>query len=473
MKTVSPVAAIIYPLAALAFIGCTPVSTSDAAVKSSVQTPVHAEDLTPLTAMEIIDSSVRKYVITLGTLRRDSLTARFSAESAIFGDDLDKASLDVLEEATAEVDIANYTRAAFLFSDLVRAEPRCVDSRIGFAQALLGLAMIQEAIDTTTRRCLTEGLRRQASDQLTIASALDPRHPVGYGMFAAPVWIGRTGMSRWPSTERARTSYSSGNEAAAIGQTRRARTFYMQVIAEETSFGRGYLAIGDTYLREHRFARAIPWYRHAIAADSTDYLAWRLMAQCHAALGDTRIAEEEAIWAVIFNYQDRDSWELLNDLVNRSGSGLVRRRIHKRVEIATGPSGSVMVMVDTTLSQSGRVAWLAYAFVRAVWRYEGRYQARGAKYAAEICYRTTFEEEMEATTGMLEVWARERADDSTLVDYDLDELLNIASAGYLAEYVLLEEISAGNPDIVERVSPKGLRRLREYVRRFIIAGRNT
>ncbi len=123
--------------------------------------------------------------------------------------------------------------------------------------------------------------------------------------------------------------------------------------------------------------------------------------------------------------------------------------------------------VDENLPQSERVAWLGYAFIRACWQFEGRYQAR---FEPTARYRPTFEEHFEATSGLLQLWEQERLQDSTLRAPELDRLLRIASEGYLGEYVLLEELAADSPEVITRVSAEGLLRLREYIDRYVLVG---
>ncbi|HOM58068.1 MAG TPA: hypothetical protein PLG27_09985, partial [Candidatus Latescibacteria bacterium] len=204
--------------------------------------------------------------------------------------------------------------------------------------------------------------------------------------------------------------------------------------------------------------------------DSTDFLAWRSLSECAFASGNAELAKEAAVRAVVNNYHDIESWRLLGSIGNASGFSVRRRRISKRVEVNEIARGSVEIVLDSLAAPSSRAAWFAYAAVRSVWRYEGRFDAR---FPRSRDYFPTYDEEMEALAGLISVWRATYADSATAgvqPDAELEALSRIAEEGYLTEYVLFEELCADNPDVVRSFSPALLLRIREYISRYVISG---
>lgn len=426
---------------------------------------VRVEHLDPGLAFRILRSSPRQYQIVPGRLRSDSLAEAYRDETPVDSWDLAAGAADVWDEASTEAYQGNYGRAVDLYAALVEMVPRCSDCRVELARALLGMAA-RPGRSTES----AEGLRRVAADHLLIASALRPEIPMGRGMYVPPDRLGRTNIPLEPKAEAARALFSSADEAYNEGNVFAARRAYLQVLREEPSFGRGYVAMGDTYYDESAYEDAAVWYVQALRADSTDYLAWRSLAECYEVLGQAYAARSAAIRGILYNYQDAGSWEILAQIAAAEGHSVSRRRLDKRVEMREGVDGTVYIMVDSTLKGPAQTAWLGYGFIRAVWRYEGRFAARHPEAQR---YHPTFDEEMEATATLVAVWTNSLTDTLrryTATDQDLHRLRRIAEAGYLAEYVIYEELSADNPDLVTGLPPSALARLREYIEQFVITG---
>jgi len=368
---------------------------------------------------------------------------------------------DIWHEASIEQRLRNYGRAAELYRALVDAVPGCADCRVELARAFLGVAAERGSDDATALM-----YRQRAEDELTIASALSPNLPLGSGMYSPPVWLGRSTIRSVPRDERARVVFDIASEQHHVDDFEAARRLYLQMLALEPEFGRGYLAIGDTYFDERRIADAVPWYFQAIGHDSTDYLAWRALAVTFLALDDPVSAKEAAIWAVLYNYHDADSWDLLRRVGRELGFTVAPARLSKRVDVRHERDGSVSVAVDSSIGDLAKISWLGYAFVRAVWQYEGRFEARNR---SATDYFTTFEEQLEAMASLAAVWSSEPLD-SMERNADLDRLTRITDTGYLGEYILFEELAAHDPDIVALLSPSQLHRVKQYIERFVIRG---
>jgi len=412
--------------------------------------------------LRILEASPRQYRIISGRLRADSLMARYTGQTLYHAHDLEAGASDAWDEASTEMYMGNFARAAMLYSALVEMVPQCSDCRVGLARALLGLAATREQTAASA-----DQLRQEAADQLTIASALNPDTPVGYGIYTPPEWLGRTNIPRQPEGPAARHLFAAGNDAYNTGDFDRAREAYVQVLAREPRFGRGYVAIADAYYEEEDLRNAITWYSRALAADSTDYLAWRSLAQCYAEVGLMDAARDAALWAVMYDYQDEESWDTLVKIGHSLGFSVARCRVNKRIEVRESSDGSVRITVDSSLNEAARTAWLGYGFIRTVWRYEGRFALR---YPNAPRYRPTFDEEMEAAAGLAAIWANASRDTNVATDPQLERIWEIAKAGYLGEYVVFEELAADNPDIIVHLSSPALTRIREYIQKFIIGG---
>jgi len=425
----------------------------------------NVEHLDPALAFRVLKLSPRQYRILPGRLRADSLVASYQDETPVDSWDLEGGAAQVWNEASEEALFGNYPRAVELYSALIEKVPHCSDCRVELARALLGMAARQgRPVESA------EHLRREAADQLTIASALRPQIPVGRGTYVPPDWLGRTNIPLQPKHQAVRDLLSSGNDAYNAGDLSAARRAYLQVLREEPQFGRGYVAVGDTYSDGEDWQEAILWYWQALRVDSTDYLAWRSLAECYEALGQADAARDAALWAVIYNYQDADSWEVLTRIKAALGHSVSRCRLDKRVEVEQAQDGAVSMIVDSTLRGPAQTAWLGYGFIRTVWRYEGRFAMR---HPGAQRYRPTFDEEMEAAAALAAVWGSRQNDTTgagTLSDPQLERLWRIAEAGYLGEYVMYEEMAADNPDLMAHLPPATLARIREYVERFVVGG---
>lgn len=436
--------------------------TTNARVYAELRSRLGDERMTPTFALDIIENSPRTYLVRPGRIRSDSLRAVGRLTRNVPISELTPGAEDIWHEASVAYRLRNYTRAAELYRALVDAVPGCADCRVELARALLGVAAQRGSNDATAQM-----YRQCAEDELTIASGLSPSLPLGAGIYSPPMWLGRSTIRAAPRDERARAVFDIASEQHHVDELDAARRLYLQTLVLEPEFGRGYLAIGDTYFDERRFADALPWYFQAVARDSTDFLAWRLLAVTFLALDDPVSAKEAAVWAVIYNYHDAESWDMLRRVGRELGFSAAPARLSKRVEVRHERDGSVSVVVDSSIGDLAKISWLGYAFVRAVWQYEGRFEARNQ---ASATYFTTFTEQLEAMASLAAVWSSEPID-STERNVDLDRLRRITEAGYLGEYILFEELAANDPDIVTLFSPSALRRVKQYVERFVIRGR--
>jgi len=436
--------------------------TTTARIYAELRSRLGDERMTPTYALDVIEHSPRAYVIRPGRIRSDSLrdVGRLSRNVSI--SELTPGAEDIWHEASIEYRLRNYARAVELYRALVDAVPGCADCRVELARSFLGVAAQRGSDDATALM-----YRQRAEDELTIASSLSPNLPLGAGMYSPPMWLGRSTIRAAPRDERARAVFDIASEQHHIDELDAARRLYLQTLTLEPAFGRGYLAVGDTYFDERRFTDALPWYHQAIARDSTDALAWRALAVTLLALDDPVSAKDAAIWAVIYDYHDAESWDVLRRVGRVLGFSVTPARLAKRVEVRHERDGSVSVVVDSSMGDLAKVSWLGYAFVRAVWQYEGRFEARNE---ASTTYFTTFEEQLEAMASLTAVWSSEPLD-SAERNVDLDRLKRIAEAGYLGEYILFEELAAHDPDIVTLLSPSALHRVKQYIERFVIRGR--
>jgi len=422
---------------------------------------VGVEHLGPGLALRILDRSPRHYVLQDGRLAADSVAAPYVGMREITADDLDPGAADTWNEASLEMHLGNYARAGELFASLVEAVPGCAICRIEFAHALLGVASLQGQ-----KRDTASGLRRRAADELRIAAAIDPALPTGRGMFDAPHRLGRTTVALWPKSDEAQQLYAAGNDSYNRDDDEGARHAYFEMLRLEPRFGRGYVAVGDTYYEDGDYTAAGLWYDRALDLDSTDYAAWRSLGRCYQAIGLLAEARDAAIRAVMYNYQDEESWDFLSTVGFMLDYSVARRRVDKRVEMFQTPDGAIHILADSSLADGAQTAWISYGAVRAVWRYEGRFAAR---ISPRQPYRPTFEEQVEATATLAAVWGRGQRD-SAEFDDQLDRLWGIVQVGYLAEYVIFEEMAADDPDIMAYLPADVLARVREYIRRFVIGG---
>ena len=456
---------------ALIFIaGCFPLLHTERSRPPSLPPGVHSgmRYMNPRAAMEIIDASANQYVVEIGRLRVDSLRSIYADIHLIHSDDLVGAEMDAMSEAGSELDAGSYRRAADIYRDLLQVIPGCAECHSGYAEALLGMANVGiSAVPGEGSRRVVESLRRRATDHLLISGILDPDRPVARGMLMPVHVYGRPDIRTYPQSDDARRLYIAGMEAHMLGELELARYSFQECVESNEAFSRGYLSLGDTYFTERDFHSAVQWYLTSLRTDSTDYLAWRSLAQAYTAMGSETLAREACIWAVIYNYQDNASWKLLEDLGRRGGYTVTRRRMQKRVDILPDSRGGVRLILDETLDEPQRIAWLGYAFIRSVWLFEGRFQR---VFEAEQ-YSPSFREEHEALNGLLDMWLREAVTDSTLrINPELMRVLEIAQEGYLGEYVLFEELAADNPVVMKQVSSEGLWRVREYIRRYVLTG---
>lgn len=442
----------------LAISACAPVEPR-APMDPMLRERLAADRMNPAVALDIIEASERVYVVRPGQTRADSLAAEYPRLMRITPNELDPGGEDIWFEGSLQLHLRNYARAADLLLAVVDAFPGCADCRVEFARALLGVAASDTAENVRTT------LRQNAADQLAIASALDPSLPVGRGMFGSPVWLGRTTIRTVPSSREARGKFREANDDFHHEDLAAARRKYREVIALEPDFARAYMAMGDTYSEERYHREAAIWYRRAISQDSTDYLSWRGLAMAFIGMDDWHNARDAATWAIISNYHDDESWKMLRAIGTREGFEVVRGRVAKPVDALPMQSGAVEIVVDSTISQLAQIAWLGYAFVRSVWQYEGRYDLRHGENGP---YRITFEEELEATASLIAVWNSDPPD--SVRNADLDRLTRITEQGFLVEYILFEELAASDPDVITRLSPRTLRRVKEYIDRYVIRG---
>jgi tetratricopeptide (TPR) repeat protein len=420
-----------------------------------------ADRMDPSIALGIIDASPREYLVGPGRIRYDGILAEYHPGMYSSIEDLIPGAEDVWHIAGIEYQRRSFRRASELYRTLVEDQPGCAPCRVELARSLLG-----EARSPSAQAGAVKHLRGQASDQLHIASALDPKLPYGQGMLYSPRWLNRRTIPIFPETQRAREVFNEAGERLLIEDYAVARSLYIEVIRIDPSFGRAYISVGDTYLALDEYEPAAEWYLAAIGQDSSDHLAWRSLGVALMALGDGEAAREALTWAIIYDYHDAESWDMLRFIGVDLGFTVERTRLDKRIDIAELDDGAVRITVDSTMSNLAQIAWLGYAFVRAVWRYEGRFTAQNT---AASPYRSTFAEQREAILALAAVWSSEPRDPIG-VNRDLDKLHRIAVAGYLGEYILYEETAADDPDVLSFMPPSKLRRVKEYIDRFVIHG---
>lgn len=428
--------------------------------------PAHVtvEHLDPAQAFRVLENSRRSYKIRMGRLSRDSLVAPFANFEPVQLQDLPAAMGDVWEQAVQEALSGSPQRSAYLFGQIVNAEPTCAACRVEYARALLGLA-------NGARKSPEKAapLRSLAGEQLAIAGTLDGSVPSAGG-FYPPSSAGRTDIRPLPRSQRAGELYAAGNDAFNSGEFAQALSLYGLVIQNEPDFGRGYVALGDVSLEMGNAKEAAEYYSRSLRQDSTDFVGWRSLAECFLLTDNVAAAKEAAVWAVINNYADAESWRLLSEIGNKNGFSVNRQRISKRVEMREIQGNAVEILLDSLSPGPSQTAWFAYGAIRAVWRYEGRFVGRFPR--AERFF-SGYAEETEALASLAVVWHTAIADtlpSEGCDDLELERLWRIIDGGFLNEYVLFEELCADNPDVVRSFSPSQLRRIREYINRYVIGG---
>jgi len=429
--------------------------------------PAHvtAEHLDPLQAFTVLKESPRTYKVRVGSLRRYRVSAPFVGQEPVQVYDLPAELGELWDEATSEALYGNPHRSAQMLEAIVNAEPACAECRHEYARVLINLANKEKLTKERAHE-----LRYRALDEMTIAGVLDRECPSGAGAFYPPTSAGRTDIPLLPRTRQAGELFAAGNDAFNSGEFTQARSLYGVVVQREPTFGRGYVGLGDVFVELGAYQEAAEYFTRALSVDSTDFLAWRSLAECAFASGNAELAKEAAVRAVVNNYHDTESWRLLGNIGNASGFSVHRRRIPKRVEINEIAGRSVEIVLDSLAEPSSRAAWFAYAAVRSVWRYEGRFAGR---FPRARNYFPTYDEEVEALASLISVWRATIADSAAAdvqADADLEALSRIAEEGYLNEYVLFEELCADNPNTVRSFSPALLLRIREYISRYVIGG---
>jgi tetratricopeptide (TPR) repeat protein len=260
---------------------------------------IAVEHLDPAAALRVLRESPRAYEIRSGMLRRDSLAQQFTGAKLVPIEELSEELGELWDRATAEMLAGNPKQAAELFRSVVEVSPACADCRAEFARALFEVARTPKQ-----PAAKASNLRSEARDQLLIAGILDPQTPAGRGLFWDPSQVGRTDIPLAPGTRRGAELFAAGNDAFNSQDVAQARSFFAALVATEPNFGRGNVALGDTYVEEGNFREAARWYAQALQADSTDYVAWRSLSECFLVEGNLSGAREAATWAAISNYQD-------------------------------------------------------------------------------------------------------------------------------------------------------------------------
>lgn len=429
--------------------------------------PAHvtAEHLDPLQALKVLKESSRAYKVRVGSLRKNRVSAPFVGQEPVQVYDLAAELGELWDQATSEALYGNPHRSAQLLEAIVNAEPTCAECRHEYARVLITLAN-----GTKLAKERANELRYRALDEITVAGVLDRECPSGAGAFYPPTSAGRTDICLLPRSRQAGELFAAGNDAFNSGEFTQARSLFELVVQREPTFGRGYVALGDICAELGAYQEAAEYFTRALGVDSTDFLAWRSLAECAFSSGNAELAKEAAVRAVVNNYHDTESWRLLGSIGNASGFSVRRKRISKRVEVNEIAGGSVEIVLDSLAEPSSHAAWFAYAAVRSVWRYEGRFAGR---FPRSRNYFPTYDEEMEALASLISVWRATFADSAQAgaqPDAELEALSRIAEDGYLTEYVLFEELCADNPDIVRSFSPALLLRIREYISRYVIGG---
>lgn len=243
--------------------------------------------------------------------------------------------------------------------------------------------------------------------------------------------------------------FQKAEECFEKGDLVKAREYYQDVLAEDPTYYKCLVYIGDTYLHSRYFAEAAEWYGKAVKANYIDYLAhWGLAHAC-LLLGQKDRAVREITIAKVLNRNNPRLQTMMNTIYKEKklvyNNWYFEPQCSVTEEYNAEREKNVVVI-------SYRDYWMPYAIVNAVWMYEPDYaEGMGDNQFGLL-------QNKEALAAMLTVGDKKAKKDIAfkVCEAALDK-------GEFDAYQIYEYLLPEHPEVVMLLSDDNIQRLADYV----------
>lgn len=174
-------------------------------------------------------------------------------------------------------------------------------------------------------------------------------------------------LHRYEITESANAILDSGEVAFNKGDTQEARALYQNLLRGEPDYHFALTLIGDTFYLEGAYDSARTYFMKAIARNRVDYSAWWFLADTYGKLDMADSALSCMTIAHLLNINHSNMKKMLVKYRERAGLSWK--------EWSLAPVYS-LAEAGRNIRISSTEEWLAYAMVKAVWKYEPGYVQR-------------------------------------------------------------------------------------------------
>lgn len=240
---------------------------------------------------------------------------------------------------------------------------------------------------------------------------------------------------------------SKAEEYFATRKFSEARSMYMEALKVDSNYFVLFTYIGQTYGIEGDFDNAIKWYKEAIDRNYIDYMAHWFLADAYKSKAELDKAVDEITIAMILNRN--------HPRIDKSLKTIYTLKKLKTDEWTFNPQVKIDSISARKVTISADADWLAYAMVKALWKYEPDYkQSMGVN---EGSYSTT--EERESFIGLINLLNRKK-----LKKYPEFKALQLAlNKDMIDEYIFYEIFLPEYPIVVYQLTEEFINRIKNYV----------
>jgi tetratricopeptide (TPR) repeat protein len=325
-----------------------------------------------------------------------------------------------------------------------------------------GAEMVELMKKSSTHYVVTEAGGKECSD-VAIAEFPGLMWPAKGGEIPTPTWAvdadGGSFVRPYQQSDAARTLFKQGEERFLESKYDEAIVFYRKALSISPHDYLALLALGDCAFRQGFLTDALELYQRAEAEDPADSRSYFFQATIFTAQGQVERALDAYADALVRSPRRVTLHQGIQARSKQLGVTIADERFHP-LTLARRKGDTIQICIASPTPH-----WIAYGLCKAIWLGEPDHR-RALSGSTELRFDSTAE--WECLANLLARYRAERKAGETPPEPELERLDAVVEANMSDEFILFELATRVVPQAALLVSSDTRRRLKAYVRRFVL-----
>lgn len=332
----------------------------------------------------------------------------------------------------------------------------------GRTPILDGPQMVELMKKSSTHYVVTEAGGQECSD-VAVSEFAGLMWPAQGGEIPTPTWAtdadGGSFVRPYQQSDAARALFKQGEERFLEAKYDEAAVFYQKALGLSPHDYLALLALGDCAFRKGFLSDALELYQRAEKENPADARSYFFQASIYAAQGQVERALDAYADALVRSPRRVTLHQGIQARSKQLGVSIADERFHP-LTLARRKGDTVQVCIASPTPH-----WVAYGVCKAIWLGEPDHR-RALSGSADLRFASTAE--WECLANLLARYRTERKAGETPAEPELERLDAVVQANLSDEFILFELATRVVPQASLLVSSDTRRRLKDYVRRFVL-----